>query len=873
MMKNSQKIIALLLFASILSTCFVFANASSSAVKGGIIERLKAFDIIKDYDEAKNDEAITKAEFTDMLIRARNSQVKYAGDFTNSFDDVDSSYKYASSIQTAKDLGIVVGDGNNLFHPNSNVILMEAIKMVLCAMDCSSIAELEGGYPNGYIKVANLKRITAGVTGGYEKHISRKDAIMLVNNMLNAKAVMYLYGEVSYKESDETILEKYFAVEITDVIIKDIDKQKRTVIAEVTKGKHKGAEMAYNVSPNIDMPLVLGSSTFYVSKNDESLVLYIKTDAKSKVFYDYITEINKSSNDVGFAKDDIKTVLFKNDEEYYDTKDDLEIYYNDQIVTFEVNRYINCFAKIVIRDGEIARMDVYTLSEGGLIYYADTDELRFSTGDLYENTWYGFSKAKDLQIIIDGEPNKRMQDLKTDTIFDYWHDNNDKFIIVASSRAATGVLEGFEEDFIRIDGKDYELNKEFGYYNFNINYNTYERGGNYSEILGQTVKAIIDDNQTVRFIRIDTAKITNKTIRAVVIKTHKEKFSGRQLVKLYKIDGNNEEKVYYLKKKLSKDSLDFNYLKTVESDYNGMGFLEFTLNDKDEIIKIGRVDYFGYKTTHSGQFDSTNKTITSMSVAEATIFAIMPIEGEFTVKVLKFDPDLMWARSDSQIEVVSDFDARNNPLPNYIALTTGSETIRANDERREIISSISYIDSDEVELTFVGGNKYKVDKDFVDTYGLKKNCLLIFYPKCTGKYPIKVLDNNSFYDLSGDPENWQTDTFSTEATEGFFKADGIAFRNDNVIQFIVNGEYTDTYRFYESSGTTVMVFEYYRNNFYKVNPQKQVGSNVPDYIRIVQKYPIMNVQKGDDVWFLLCNNSTYGRIVRTVIYRSNANIF
>lgn len=128
-------------------------------------------------------ETVTRAEFTDMIVRALALP---EGAWETVFSDVDKSTPYAQSISAATALGIVSGTGNSMFRPNDSMELMAALKMAVSALGYDRFAAAEGGYPAGYIFMARKLNLLKDLSEDYESPLSYNKAILLIYRMLNA---------------------------------------------------------------------------------------------------------------------------------------------------------------------------------------------------------------------------------------------------------------------------------------------------------------------------------------------------------------------------------------------------------------------------------------------------------------------------------------------------------------------------------------------------------------------------------------------------------------------------------------------------------------------------------------------------------------
>ena len=872
----------LLLLSMILMQTVAFAQDRTADLKRKM-ERLDAFDIISSAMVA-DQTPITRGEMAELVVRASNNVSGTGLGLT--YDDVPADHPYAGAIELANTLGFVGIPEDKMFNPDQQITMMEALVMVTNAMGYADIALASGGFPEGYKKVANDQDLTKGITN---QLLTTEDAIRMISNMMDANSVRHLYYENNPSlttSSYVTYLEDTFDVTKYKAEVTEVNTSKKTITATITDGVDTGVTREYTVSDKVSVDAVGGKVTLYVDDNDYEYVVYIETrsgnagvmtDEKlsSGIVYDFISATNKNELGTNITKSDWRYVSFTNLDATYKIADEWILTYSDNIVGVEAYNYVGTFCKAVVQDGMVVRMDVYPLKEGGIIYRADADELRFSVGEEYENYWKGFANAPDLQIFIDGKPGYKMQDLKSNMVFDYWHEGGDKFIIVASSRVAKGVLTDIDAEIAVIGGIEYRISEPYGWYAFSAR----ELGfitGDVRDIYNKDIIAYIDDNQRVRYIVPEIGKDETQVFKGFIIKAYGDDDIDNRYIKIHRIDGVGVE-TYKVKRKLRSQSLTFEYAKSVQSNLDAMGFLEFTLDENNEICLIEKIDNFGDDVrTHTGNFAESYHVIGGLYADEAYIFAIMEIDGAFTVKHLGYANELSWTSPGNEgVKVISDFNLKENPIPDYIVLGRGSEKICDSITQFDIIESVKWTGEDDIyNIKFIGGDTFDVDKAFIDKYGLKKNCMVKYGEKSLGKYKISV---GEVVDLSGNAEDWKTDTYQTGANRGFFRASSVVERNHDVIQFIADGVKTDLY-LYRNDNTAgyyaMKIYEYLgKGKIQKARDSSAVGVNIAWYIRPVLKYPVMNIQKGDDVWFHLYDDGSGMMTIDYMIYKSNNTFF
>lgn len=98
------------------------------------------------------------------------------------FDDVPTAFWANAYIGKASELGIVAGYGNGKFGPGDPVTYEQAITMVVRAIGQSENANRYGGYPNGFIQVAEESSLLQGIQAVQGQGMTRGAVAMLLNN-------------------------------------------------------------------------------------------------------------------------------------------------------------------------------------------------------------------------------------------------------------------------------------------------------------------------------------------------------------------------------------------------------------------------------------------------------------------------------------------------------------------------------------------------------------------------------------------------------------------------------------------------------------------------------------------------------------------
>ena len=162
----------LLCIAMLSGTAFAaigtFEDVPESAEYFEAVETLVAFGIVKGDENGKfnPDSTITRAEAATMICRLVGVEEEALAIKSASFDDVPSSHWAVGYVTKCVELGIINGYGNGKFGPSDPVTYEQMVKMLVCAWGYEDMANEAGGYPDGYLAFAREYYIFDGSVAG-----------------------------------------------------------------------------------------------------------------------------------------------------------------------------------------------------------------------------------------------------------------------------------------------------------------------------------------------------------------------------------------------------------------------------------------------------------------------------------------------------------------------------------------------------------------------------------------------------------------------------------------------------------------------------------------------------------------------------------
>ena len=279
-----------------------FSDVEIGTTIGDAVSKLVAYGIISGYPDGtfKPEGAITRAEFAAVVARFKGIANAFGEDVVTGFSDLDSDSSSAWArpyVKASVDYNIINGFEDGTFRASEQVTYEQAIKMIICAIDYTPVANSElsrikisnpdATWSAGYISAANKNGITTGaLTADITGSANRGTVAVLVSNALEApvlKVVTDKNGNVSYEKSENSIADDQSnskeLVEgyVSGTYYTGLDNQFPDISLKEINIMTGDREITYELSSalqnSIDFEDIVGKRvTAYYSKDDDCLV-------------------------------------------------------------------------------------------------------------------------------------------------------------------------------------------------------------------------------------------------------------------------------------------------------------------------------------------------------------------------------------------------------------------------------------------------------------------------------------------------------------------------------------------------------------------------------------------------------------------------
>ena len=169
-----KRIISLILVLSLILSFCTFASEKDALISSGIIPS----------GTASENGGVTRGSFAEMIVALINME-ELTVPYESVYSDIDGETEMGKAIITLTNMKIMSGYSDGTFRPERELMVSEAVKIIVQLLGYGYKANAYGGYPTGYMYMANELKLMNGVVGAYTDNISYESAVMLIYNSLD----------------------------------------------------------------------------------------------------------------------------------------------------------------------------------------------------------------------------------------------------------------------------------------------------------------------------------------------------------------------------------------------------------------------------------------------------------------------------------------------------------------------------------------------------------------------------------------------------------------------------------------------------------------------------------------------------------------
>ncbi len=468
MINKFKKIISITLAGVMMIALSAFAEGTDTVSaydakteKAYVLEKLG---VMQSKEESVYPQSISRGDFAYCLGKLLNRSS--GEESTRYFADV-ANYDYAAPyINGLVEVKVISVDEERRFYPERSITVEEAVKMVVAALGYSPLAQARGGYPVGYMRVAQKGDLLDGVMLTSAAEFTwAQTAELLFNALIEPQYVPVKINsdgdETTYVQSEEdTILKEVYSMEYARGVLTgsngvdialDVTSDKDYVVVDGIRCSIDGE--------NEDYTKLLGKSVF---------VLYYRDNKTYYIFEDTSKEneelIINIEDIVGYEDGNIR--YYDGDKVKTANISKATILYNNAIpqdnITSLLNN-LNCGSvRLVKTDNDGYNAAIISDCKPFVLKFADaTSKSLYSESDdttikLDEYQAVNIKDVKGLKLTLDDVAAKSVMNV-------YASQNKERIDIIVSSDSVEGIAKSISttDGSITLDGKVYEIEKGF----------------------------------------------------------------------------------------------------------------------------------------------------------------------------------------------------------------------------------------------------------------------------------------------------------------------------------------------------------------------------------------------------------------------------
>ena len=467
-----KKIIHFILVISLLmglAPAAVFAEEDSGAqgLRGDIRDTLVSVGVL-DADFSAWDQAAERGFAASVVMRMLGLNTEEITPQSGLLD-VNAGTRYAGSITAACQLGYMAPYDDGYFYPENPINYAEISKMLVSALGYDRVAAANGGYPDGYMSLAQGFGIIKSADG--TKEVSNRELYEMIYQAMdtNVLEIDGITGTGADFEEGDTLLNKYHDA----VLVKGVVTEAAGTAIDFRDTVTKNNELAvgeYILKTAISDPLqYLGKkiSAYIVADEEDSLYGTLLSVTKTEQAAEY--EIHDEDMIVKENEDGSRTFTYQTENstraKNVRVPEKAMYYYNGRIIA-DINRINETLQNLYEGYVRIIHADsgwyVY-IYEYYNIVVSGTNKASFSLKDTYTGSKVSFEDYQGnvyaYQRFYNGNEQIAFEDIKVGSVVSIFESlEEDSLTAYVCTESISGSVSRYNaEDGYVVEGKGYKL--------------------------------------------------------------------------------------------------------------------------------------------------------------------------------------------------------------------------------------------------------------------------------------------------------------------------------------------------------------------------------------------------------------------------------
>jgi len=259
----------------------------------------------------------TRAEFAEFLVNVAKLSLENAG-ADSPFVDVPVTHANYSAISAVYSHGLMGGVGEEKFAPDYKIVLNQAVKVLVELMGYKPNATREGGYPNGYLAVADKLDLLDKISGKSTDNATYRDVLQLFYNAVEVE-VQAISGATEdgtlYGKTGKTFSEAVLELKKLEGTVTDNGMTSLVGATKVGKNKMVIAGTTVEVTDNVSYArdyIGLDVDAYYsVEEETELQLVYASPDKNESITFalsDFVSMTQKSVTYFNGERDVTKSI-------------------------------------------------------------------------------------------------------------------------------------------------------------------------------------------------------------------------------------------------------------------------------------------------------------------------------------------------------------------------------------------------------------------------------------------------------------------------------------------------------------------------------------------------------------------------------------